>query len=63
MLFEVSYKDISELRDDQLRELVAALCRAELSGAGLPVSAVTAGGNHLARFIHEAASELAVRRA
>jgi hypothetical protein len=48
VLFEVSYKDISELRDDQLRELVAALCRAELSGAGLPVSAVTAGGNHLA---------------
>lgn len=42
--FEIEAKDISELGDDDLRELVGRLCEAELVQAGLATSCVTWGG-------------------
>lgn len=44
-LFEVEKNDLLRLGDDDLRELVARLCRAELRQLGAPVSAVKAGGD------------------
>ena len=42
--FEIEAKDISELADDDLRDLVGRLCEAELVQAGLATSCVTWGG-------------------
>lgn len=44
-MFEINGSHIAELNDSDLRILVARLCEAELHLAGLPVSAVTAGGD------------------
>ncbi|KQV55471.1 hypothetical protein ASC95_29150 [Pelomonas sp. Root1217] len=42
---EVTFKEVQRLGDEPLRALVARLCRAELSDARLPLSAVRAGGH------------------
>lgn len=42
---EVTVGDIQRLADEPLRELIKRLCLAELSDAGLPSSAVRAGGH------------------
>lgn len=44
-MLDVTPSDISNLGDEDLRELVVRLCEAELRGANLPVSALTAGGH------------------
>ncbi len=44
-MFDIDGSHISALNDTDLRTLVARLCEAELRRAGLPVSAVTAGGD------------------
>lgn len=44
-LFDINGSHIARLDDSDLRTLVARLCEAELRRSGLPVSAVTAGGN------------------
>jgi len=44
-ILEITDEDIEALTDGDLRELVARLCCAELRAQGLPVSAVTWGGN------------------
>lgn len=44
-MFDIVGSHIAELNDSDLRTLVARLCEAELRRAGLPLSAVTAGGN------------------
>ncbi len=44
-MLELTGDDIAALNDDDLRTLIARLCEAELSKAGLPTSAVTAGGD------------------
>lgn len=44
-MFEITGEDISRLNDEALRTLVAKLCEAELRRVGLPVSALTAGGD------------------
>ena len=44
-VFDITGSHISQLNDTDLRTLVARLCEAELYRAGLPVSAVTAGGD------------------
>ena len=44
-MFEITGKDISDLNDVDLRTLVVKLCEAELRSLGLPVSALTAGGD------------------
>ena len=44
-LFEVSAEDVESLKDDELRELVARLCKATLIEAGLPATCVTWGGD------------------
>lgn len=44
-MFEITGEDISGLNDEDLRTLVAKLCEAELRRVGLPVSALTAGGD------------------
>lgn len=44
-MFEITGEHIALLNDTDLRRLVALLCEAELRRAGLPVSAVTAGGD------------------
>lgn len=44
-MFEITGAEIAELNDADLRTLVARLCEADLRQAGLPVSAVTAGGD------------------
>lgn len=44
-MFEINGSHITELNDSDLRRLVARLCEAELRRAGLPLSAVIAGGN------------------
>lgn len=44
-MFEITGEDISRLNDEDLRTLVAKLCEAELRHVGLPVSALTAGGD------------------
>lgn len=47
-MFDVTANDIAQLNDIDLRELVGRLCEAELASRGLPVSAVTWGGNQTA---------------
>jgi len=44
-MFEINGLHIAELNDTDLRTLVARLCEAELRRTGLPLSAVTAGGD------------------
>lgn len=44
-LFEVSAEDVASLKDDELRELVARLCKATLAEARLPTTRVTWGGD------------------
>lgn len=44
-MFEISGKDIADLKDSDLRTLVVRLALAELRSKGLPRSSVTAGGN------------------
>jgi len=44
-LFEVSAEDVESLKDDELRELVARLCKATLLEEGLPTTCVTWGGD------------------
>jgi len=47
-MLEISPDHIAELADDDLRELIGLLCEAELAKRGLPVSAVTYGGDQRA---------------
>lgn len=47
-MFELTTRDIADLDDVQLRELVRWLCEAELEAQQLPISAVTAGGEQRA---------------
>jgi hypothetical protein len=47
-MLEITPDHIAELADDDLRTLIGLLCEAELSRYGLPVSAVTWGGNQRA---------------
>lgn len=44
-MFEIAGDHISKLNDEDLRSLVTRLCEAELRRCGLPLSAVTAGGD------------------
>lgn len=44
-LFEVSSEDVESLKDDELRELVARLCKATLLEERLPTTCVTWGGD------------------
>lgn len=44
-MLELTGKDISELKDDELRTLVGMLCEAELRLYKLPISGVTWGGH------------------
>ena len=48
-MFEITGDDIAALNDTDLRTLVGRLCEAELRRRGLPVSAVTYGGNQTAK--------------
>lgn len=48
-MLEITPDDISKMRDDDLRVLVGRLCEAELRQIGLPLSALTYGGNQDAR--------------
>lgn len=48
-VLEVSGDHIMRLGDEALRQLVVRLCEAELRRAGLPLSALTAGGHQDAR--------------
>ncbi|MEA2893499.1 MAG: hypothetical protein QOI05_4292 [Bradyrhizobium sp.] len=48
-MFEITKDDIAALNDEDLRTLVGLLCEAEIRRAGLPVSAVTWGGNQNAK--------------
>jgi hypothetical protein len=47
-MLEITAGHIAELADDDLRELIGLLCEAELVKRGLPVSAVTYGGDQRA---------------
>jgi hypothetical protein len=47
-MLEITADHIAELADDDLRELIGLLCEAELAKRGLPVSAVTYGGDQRA---------------
>jgi hypothetical protein len=44
-MFAIEGKDVSALNDVDLRSLVVRLCEAELTLTGLPLSAITAGGD------------------
>src|SRR5438128_5438074 len=48
-MLQITPDDIANLRDDHLRTLVGRLCEAELRQRGLPLSALTYGGNQDAR--------------
>lgn len=48
-IFNIDKSLIKSLNDEQARELVARLCKAELRGLGLPESAVTWGGDQRAK--------------
>ncbi len=48
-MFEIEGSHIAKLNDTDLRTLIVRLCEAELRQAGLPLSAVTAGGNQDAK--------------
>ena len=47
-MFDITKDQLRQLSDVHLRELVARLCEAELRNVGLPISAVTWGGDHTA---------------
>lgn len=47
-VFDITPDDITQLSDIDLRELVGRLCEAEMVAQGLPVAAVTWGGNQTA---------------
>ena len=47
-MFDISGEQLLHLSDIDLRELVARLCEAELSRAGMPASAVRWGGSQTA---------------
>jgi hypothetical protein len=47
-MLEITADHIVELADDDLRELIGLLCEAELVKRGLPVAAVTYGGDQRA---------------
>lgn len=46
--FEISPEQIAALGDEDLRLLIAELCKADLRQRGLPTSAVLYGGNQTA---------------
>lgn len=48
-MFEITRDDIAALNDEDLRTLIGRLCEAELRRKGLPVSAVTWGGDQTAK--------------
>jgi hypothetical protein len=48
-MFEITGDHIAELNDEDLRSLIGMLCEAEMRRRGLPVSAVTWGGNQNAK--------------
>jgi hypothetical protein len=48
-MFEITGDDIAALNDEDLRTLVGRLCEAELRKHGLPLTAVTYGGNQTAK--------------
>lgn len=48
-MFEITGDHIAELSDEDLRSLIGMLCEAEMRRRGLPVSAVTWGGNQNAK--------------
>ena len=48
-IFSITTEDIKSLTDGQSRELVARLCRAELSKNGISQAAVTWGGDQRAK--------------
>jgi hypothetical protein len=48
-MFEITGDHIADLSDEDLRSLIGLLCEAELRRRGLPVSAVTWGGNQTAK--------------
>src|SRR5258705_4058066 len=48
-MFEITGNDVAALNDEDLRTLVGLLCEAELRKLGLPLSAVTYGGNQTAK--------------
>ena len=48
-MFEITGDDIAALSDGDLRTLVGLLCEAEMRRRGLPISAVTYGGNQDAK--------------
>jgi hypothetical protein len=48
-MFEITDDNIAALNDEDLRTLVGRLCEAELRKHGLPVTAVTYGGNQTAK--------------
>jgi hypothetical protein len=48
-MFDIEGKHIAKLNDTDLRTLIARLCEAEVRRAGLPASAVTAGGDQDAK--------------
>jgi hypothetical protein len=45
ILFDITPDHVKELSDEDLRTLIGRLCEAELRRCGLPVTAVTYGGN------------------
>lgn len=47
-IFKTSNEDIKSLNDEQARELIARLCKAELLKQGIPASGVTWGGDQRA---------------
>ena len=47
-MFDITKDQLCEVKDEDLRELVARLCEAELRNAGAPVSAVRWSGAHTA---------------
>lgn len=49
MIFNIAVEEIQALTDEQAREVVARLCRAELRKRNLPSSAVTWGGDQRAK--------------
>jgi len=48
-MFEITGDDIAALNDEDLRSLIGRLCEAEMRRRGLPLSAVTWGGNQNAK--------------
>lgn len=47
--FEVTVSDVQKLNDEQARELIARLCKAELQSLGIGTAPVTWGGDQRAK--------------